>query len=132
LQPLYLTIAGKDPSDELIERLKHLGLKVLNGSDWKQGKGASYSIGNVIPLSESKMKLQVSTYCGPLCASWNTAILELRDGVWEVTSFELDSISGTNPREAPDTRLLSVAVPEQADVQYPSPSPKRKPRKSPE
>lgn len=111
-QPLYLTIAGKNPSEEQIERLKHLGLKVLNGSDWKQGKGASYSIGNVIPLSESKVKLQVSTYCGPTCASWNTVILELRDGVWEVTSFELDSISGTTPGEAGSTHFLSVVVPE--------------------
>ena len=52
-----------------------------------------YYISELTPISENKVKVIVSTYCGSLCASGSTVILELVKGKWKVISSNMNWIS---------------------------------------
>lgn len=91
--PIYLSVAGADPSIQLIEQLGRLGIAVRAGSEWELGKGTRYAIGDIEPLSETSLSVVVSTYCGPLCASGMTVTLELQNGRWTVVSTDIEWVS---------------------------------------
>jgi hypothetical protein len=91
---LFVNIAGKDPSKRFLSYFNTSSkLVIKKGSEWKQGKGVSYSIHNIIPINEKKLEVTISTYCGDLCASNIIITLEYIKGEWQVVSSQLNWIS---------------------------------------
>jgi len=91
--PIFLSVEGDDPTPWLMDQIRILDLEIYPGSDWVNGKGMTYSVNTITPISENSVSLIVSTYCGSLCASGSTVVLVLEDKEWKVISHELNWIS---------------------------------------
>lgn len=93
---IYLRVAGSDPSEGLLHKLRDLGLVVRPGSDWQTGQGMKYSIGDITPINENAVSVTIEIYCGPLCGSSTTVILRRADDAWNVSSSEMNWVSHQN------------------------------------
>jgi hypothetical protein len=103
----FLAIDGKDPSEALLKRLADLNPPVKRKSLSKKTKdafgtiveaktekiGVLFEQGAIRRLSETKADVAGGYLCGGLCSASGTYHLELREGRWMVTSFEVGAKS---------------------------------------
>ena len=103
----FLAIDGKDPSEALLKRLADLNPPVKRKSLSKKTKdafgtiveaktekiGVLFEQGAIRRLSETKVDVVGGYLCGGLCSASGTYHLELREGRWLVTSFEVGAKS---------------------------------------
>ena len=93
----YLSVGGEDPPMEFLGRISSEKLRFLPGSDFgkedKKNLSTLISIGRFEQIEKGVAKGSYSTYCGPLCASGHTVIVERVNRVWKVKSVRMDWIS---------------------------------------
>jgi hypothetical protein len=103
----FLAIDGKDPSEALLKRLADLNPPVKRKSLSKKTKdafgtiveaktekiGVLFEQGAIRRLGETKVDMAGGYLCGGLCSASGTYHLELREGHWMVTGFEVGAKS---------------------------------------
>jgi hypothetical protein len=103
----FLAIDGKDPSEALLKRVGDLNPPVKRKSLSKKTKdafgtiveaktekiGVLFEQGAIRRTGETKADVAGGYLCGGLCSASGTYHLELREGRWMVTGFEVGSKS---------------------------------------
>ena len=96
----FVAAGGVDLPAEALSRLRDTGLMFLPGSSWKQpeqgthvGRDMQVTIGEPKLLPDGTFEINYNFYCGPLCASTNSAILRHDASGWHVVATRLKAIS---------------------------------------
>lgn len=89
----FLTIWTGKPSAQFLKRLSGSSTVVHPGDEFQQGKGVKVNITYFTQIEPGIAKGKYETYCGPLCASGHTVIIEKTGGTWRVKSSEMDWVS---------------------------------------
>jgi hypothetical protein len=95
--PHYLTLLkGRnpaDPSPELIAHLASSRFQLLPGSAGHQGQGTHIYIQSPVAMGIGFYRVGHNYSCGPLCGSFNTAIMFYDTRHWHFISTKMTSIS---------------------------------------
>lgn len=87
-----------DLSPDVVASLKRDSIVTYPGSAWKQD-GANgpldtrLTVGLPIRRSDGNYDVPYSFYCGPLCASWFTAVVRRDDAGWHIISSVMNAVS---------------------------------------
>jgi hypothetical protein len=83
----YLTLLGKDPSQQFLNRFSKERDQVFRGSQFEVGDRSTHiSIYYIAWESESRVEVAAGYYAGLLSADGRTLILVRKDGVWSIHS----------------------------------------------
>lgn len=90
----YVSVAGQDLPRDLAASLSRRGYRFHPASEQADHEGTSMNVGKFLRRPDGTMQVDYSYYCGPLCASGNTAILKKNAaGEWEVVSTQQHWVS---------------------------------------
>jgi hypothetical protein len=89
----YVTVEGEDLPESFLAPFSTSAIKVFPDSMKGQRHGMSMSIGSFFRMYDGRVKVSLTYYCGPLCASGHTIIVERRKEDWHVVSSEMNWIS---------------------------------------
>jgi hypothetical protein len=93
----YLSLEGEDLPAKFLEKYSSDKLRLHPGSEFKKdaqkNRGTLISIGRFEQIEKGVARGSMSFYCGPLCASGHTVIVEKVKGAWTFKSSREDWIS---------------------------------------
>ena len=92
-KPFYLTIGGKDPTEEFMLRFRDSSRPILRGSEFKVGTGTLFHIQTITWLDTDTAEVYGGHYVGDLSASWHVYHVSRRNGTWVVDKDEIKVIS---------------------------------------